>query len=330
MVYESTSFTRQHDCVYEGESYSVRDNGTVYRHERPGKRSRPADGQWTFGKPNENTGYMELASVRVHRIVATAFLGPPPTPQHIVDHVDTNRRNNRPENLRWVTRLENVLLNPVTAKRIALLYGSVEAFLEDPKRSPINGGLGKNFEWMRTVSRDEARVSYERLLHWAMSDHPTSGGSLGPWLFSRAPEHRSPEEPLRDLLPSKTPQAAQRKWRIASEFPACPGVGGPDPLKTYATKLTKGTIFAQDERKKSIVYEVALSDEGRSLWVMCELSEDSENIMKPWALARVTYESGLFVHTSEGTFFEKDGAEKYFALGRGLDWTGGEVFDDFC
>lgn len=71
---------------------------------------------------------MEIASVRVHIIVATAFHGPKPTKEHVVDHIDTNRRNNRPDNLRWVTRLENALDNPITRKRIIMRCGSIEAF----------------------------------------------------------------------------------------------------------------------------------------------------------------------------------------------------------
>lgn len=106
------------ECTYKGEQYSVRDNGAVLRHAREGKRIRKDDDTWTFGKPNENTGYMEIGSERVHRIVAFAFLGEPPTPQHIVDHIDTNRRNNRPQNLRWLTKLENALNNPITRKKI--------------------------------------------------------------------------------------------------------------------------------------------------------------------------------------------------------------------
>ena len=89
------------ECDYKEEHYSARDNGAVMRHPREGKRIRKDDNVWTFGKP-------------VHRIVAFAFHGNPPTDQHVVDHIDTNRRNNRPENLRWLTRLENALNNPIT------------------------------------------------------------------------------------------------------------------------------------------------------------------------------------------------------------------------
>ena len=52
---------------------------------------------------------------------------------YVVDHIDTNRRNNRAENLRWVTRLDNILLNPITCARIVQAFGSLEAFFENPK-----------------------------------------------------------------------------------------------------------------------------------------------------------------------------------------------------
>ena len=155
-------FKREAECIYKDERYSVRDNGAVLRHPRDGKRPRPTDDQWTFGKPNDKTGYMEIASVRVHRIVASAFHGEPPTKEHVVDHIDTNKRNNRPENLRWVTRLENVLLNPITAKRIAFVCGSVEAFLADPAK--YRHLFSEPYEqWMQTVSAEEAQISLHGL-----------------------------------------------------------------------------------------------------------------------------------------------------------------------
>lgn len=44
----------------------------------------------------------------VHRLVADAFLGPPPTTGHThVAHGDGTTDNNRPENLRWATAKEN-------------------------------------------------------------------------------------------------------------------------------------------------------------------------------------------------------------------------------
>lgn len=52
-------------------------------------------------------GNGKVKSVYVHRLVAIAFLGPPPTPKHQVAHWDGNAMNNALENLRWATNKEN-------------------------------------------------------------------------------------------------------------------------------------------------------------------------------------------------------------------------------
>ena len=125
-------YTIEKECIFKGERYSVRDNGAVLRQPRVGGRNRANDNHWLFGKTNTANAYLHFANVRIHRIVATAFHGEPQDPQLVVDHIDTNCRNNRPDNLRWVTRLENAISNPVTRKKINYLCGSIEAFLEDP------------------------------------------------------------------------------------------------------------------------------------------------------------------------------------------------------
>lgn len=190
------NFEKEIEVIYKGETYSVRDNGAVLRHPHIGSKSRPIDNVWTFGKYNTKTGYAEIGGERVHRIVATAFHGVAPTPQHVVDHIDTNRRNNRPENLRWITKLENILLNPITVKRIVLACGSIEEFLKDPSKLR-QSYVDQDFEWMRAVSKEEAAISLERMLSWARSDALYSGGSLGEWIYKRG-------LPKKNLEPVKT------------------------------------------------------------------------------------------------------------------------------
>jgi hypothetical protein len=183
-IIPDSDFIQEVFCTYKEEQYFVRDNGAVLRLPRDNNKSRPTDNKWTFGKLNRDTGYLEIAAERVHRIVATAFNGESPTKEHVVDHIDTNKQNNRPENLRWVTRLENILLNPITYKRIELVCGSVEAFLSNPSKFR-DLFPEPNYQWMCSVSKEEAQMSLKNLTEWANSDKSSSGGKLGEWIYNR-------------------------------------------------------------------------------------------------------------------------------------------------
>lgn len=320
-------YNNQTQCAYKAEHYSVRDNGAVLRYSLEGKRPRPTDNNWTFGKLNSKTGYLEIASVRIHRIVATAFHGEPPTKEHVVDHIDTNKQNNRPENLRWVTRLENLLLNPITARRIELVCGSVEAFLTDPSKFR-DKFQEPNYEWMCAVSPQEAQSSKERLLAWAKSDKPLNGGSLGEWIFNRSLQEVQIEIGVPEFSTSLTPNAVQKDWKTPTEFLCCPQESTNNSIASYAKNIKIGETFSLNQYAKSIAVKFAISQDENTLWVMCEFSEGDS--IKPWSLLQVTCEKDLFVHTSLGTFFQKDGAEKQFTLAQGLEWTGGDSIDDYC
>jgi hypothetical protein len=64
---------------------------------------------------NKQTGYAQVCLWRnnrgtkttVHRLVALAFLGEPPSVDHVVAHNDGRRLNNHWSNLRWATLQEN-------------------------------------------------------------------------------------------------------------------------------------------------------------------------------------------------------------------------------
>ena len=245
------AFSQEQECHYNEEHYSVRDNGAVYRHGRHGKRARALDDQWTFGKENSANPYLHIASVRVHRIVATAFHGAPPDPKYVVDHIDSNCRNNRPENLRWLTRLENSLNNPVTRKKIEYLCGSIEAFLENP--SMLNELQGNpSIAWMRTVTPEEAQNCKTRMSVWANSNKtaPRSTvegsrkSSFGDRVFKPLQkwEVGLDREPGLDL--ALTPWCAQYMWRASAYFPCCPEDFGSDRVQDYFRSIKDGAVFA--------------------------------------------------------------------------------------
>ena len=162
---EIGSYDEVRTCVYAGETYSVRDNGAIMRHAVVGKKKRPNDEKWTFGKFTRN-GYMYFCGIGVHRIVATAFHGKAPSSEYVCDHYDTNRSNNRPENLRWVTKLENLLNNPYTHEKIVRVCGSIDEFLKNPDKFYDILNQNKSHTWMRAVSQEEAKNTLANMDKW--------------------------------------------------------------------------------------------------------------------------------------------------------------------
>lgn len=324
-------FTEEKQCEYKGEIYSVRDNGAVMRNAREGKSVRKLDNIWTFGNRNNDTGYLMWCGNGVHRIIAVAFHGEPPTSQHVVDHIDTNRCNNRPENLRWISKLENALNNPITRRRIILCCGSIENFLANPALLRT-GSIGQSHDWMRAVSPEEARISKEKLEKWAKEDSvPTGNGKLGEWIYKNDNEDALSENTEDDLITqSQTKNAVQIDWRTPTLFPQCPENPGYNPLQDYLNNLVEDAVFATNQYGNSKVLKADFNKDKTAIFVATYTN--SEFAVKGYALAQIEYDAtnNVYRHKSCSTFFEKNGAIKYFTTERGYEWTGGDVFDDFC
>lgn len=350
-------FTREEVCVYKGRRYYVRDNGAVYRQCKDDGVSRKWDEEWTFGKCDERTGYMLIGQERVHRIVCWAYHGEPIGDRNVADHIDTNRCNNRPDNLRWVTKLENTLNNPITRAKVELICGSIENFLKNPQLLYGHESENPNFTWMRAVSSEEAERSLKRWNEWAakpVEERKPKGQGVGEWIYepdkiAAAPkssyrpryagpynswaEHKAAVEEMNriehekqyGLKDSLTPGAKQLDWKTLTEFPQIPQEVTGTPLRDYLARLQKGTIYTRNQWGESQVYDAAMSEDGTHLAVVTEISGVTH-----FALSEVYFQDGFFIHKSIRTFVTEEGAQKYFTESRGLEWTGGDVMEDFC
>ena len=340
------NFKVEVSCEYKGETYSVRDNGAIMRHPKNDCRIRPMDNKWTFGTKNEKNGYMFFDSnIRVHQVVASAFWGHQKSEGMVVDHKDTNRCNNRAENLHWVTRLENVLNNPITRRRIINICGSIDAFLDNPALLR-ESNADPNFTWMRTVSESEAAKCKKNLEKWSKEDadfvSTSQGNGIGEWIFkdlqsvnarhdwtqlsTQMPNayEQQEERTLPSIVESLTSNAMQEDWKTPTEFPLCPT--DTLTLEAYYSSLEKGKVFSNNTYGTYSIIEFAISDDRQQL---CIATHNPEGF-KQWYITYVYILNNKYIHKNGGSFFEENGALKTITLFLGKEWTGGGCIDDYC
>lgn len=356
-------FLEVKECEYKGRQYKVRDNGAIMRLPKEGGRLSKWDNIWTFGRVDPHSSYLLIGQERVHRIVCTAFHGEPMGDRNVVDHKDINHQNNRPENLHWVTRLENVLNNPITRAKIELICGSVEAFIANPSLLQGHESEDPNFGWMRRVTPAEAEASYKRWLEWSQKpreERKPKGKGVGEFIytdpdldFSRSwndgrlipefkswahqkaeieAENRRIYEEQYGLKDSLTPGSKQLKWKTPTEFLLCPKGDQARSLQTYLANLVQGMIFTRTQYGDGgVVLDCGYNPKDDAVYVLTFRKQDIEAPFgKPWALCKITLQDGYFVHENKGSFFEEDGGHKFFTEAMGREWTGGEVYDGSC
>lgn len=273
-------YVQEKSCTYKGEIYSVRDNGAVMRITPEGKRPRPLDGYWNFGTKNPTNGYMTIGGHRVHIIVATAFYGERNSKVYVVDHIDTNRCNNRVENLRWLTKLENILLNEFTRQKIESICGSVENFLENPSLLRGYEYQDKNFEWMRTVSKEEAENT---LKSWkTLFEKPrvktVNGQTIGEWIYGN-------QSSLHDSL-FKTAISEKSAGQFETE----------ENREEYHT----------EELRPSMEHERLKQEQQRLARIQEKHEEQKAQNREKTAIKRLVKESVLSVATANGWTVEKN------------------------
>ena len=125
----------------------IDDDCVIYRKNKEGKLVQV--------KPSvNNCGYEFICYkvggvVYIHRLVYEAFKGEIPEGMEI-DHIDRNKRNNNPDNLRVVTRKEN-MNNPKTL---------------DALKNKISSEFGLKFKEHFGITNHDDHKLYDRELHW--------------------------------------------------------------------------------------------------------------------------------------------------------------------
>ena len=96
--------------------------------------------------------------------------------------------------------------------------------------------------------------------------------------------------------------------------------------------LTKGKVFTRTQYGDGgVVLDFGFNNKEDAVYVLTHKEEmKSHGVVKPWALCKITLKEGVFIHENEGSFFQEDGGRKYFTIGVGREWIGGDVFDDYC
>ncbi len=131
-------------------------------------------------------------------------------------------------------------------------------------------------------------------------------------------------------IESLTPFALQRNWRTPSEFPMCPDEISEAPLNDYASRLESGMVYSRNRYGESSVVVAEFSKDGSCVSVLCKTASGVKN----YALSKVTFEEGKFIHASGGTFFAREGAEKSHYQLIAMPWEEPEGYewciDDYC
>ena len=125
-------------------------------------------------------------------------------------------------------------------------------------------------------------------------------------------------------IKSLTPNALERGWRAPYEFPSCPQDGG--DLELYFNAIGIGEEIAKGKGYSFFATEKAMNRDGTAICLKTVSGEDSA---KPYGVMTITMENGWFIHEGRG-YSDEEGQTKYFTIAKGEEWTGGDVFDDFC
>lgn len=105
-------------------------------------------------------------SMMVHVLVCTTFHGEKPSSKHEVRHLDGNRKNNTPNNLRWGTRSENIRdsIRHGTSKihELGKIWGKINSYKRENRKYKLTiSDAGKIREAFKSGAVSQKALSVE-------------------------------------------------------------------------------------------------------------------------------------------------------------------------
>lgn len=155
--------------------YGVCDNQKII------KGSLGKNGYYTVSLYNPAT--QKRKKLLVHRIVAQSFI-PNPDNKGVVDHINTNKTDNRVENLRWVTHRENNLNSITLSKttKASRAYGVTHRGSKSASAKPVgqftlDGSLVCSFGSVVEAS-EKTGISWRKITHNIHGEQSNADGFL--------------------------------------------------------------------------------------------------------------------------------------------------------
>ena len=170
--------------------------------------------------------------------------------------------------------------------------------------------LSENYEYLRLskIYFSDGKFIHEHIQKYESSQENQASDHFLSELGITAEEYRLKELfSESNLVKAKSPETAwQINWKTPTDFLCCPETIGANPIEEYFNRIVIGeaynstNFYGSNEVQK--VIDKAHTMENTIIVLSC-----NPNSIKPYALSKIHYFEGKFIHESLGTFFEEDG-----------------------
>jgi len=160
---------------YEG-IYFISKKGDVFSVKRPStsggilKKSIGDDGYYRVSLSLNG----KVKNVKVHHLVASAYLGEKPNYKMVIDHIDNDRTNNDASNLEYVSHRENCIRGQRSKLNNRKTSEYAGVFKSKQKWSAVKSYGGVQYNLGKFSSEESASLAYENATEESCKDQRAS------------------------------------------------------------------------------------------------------------------------------------------------------------